>query len=337
VERIPETTPLEKRCLGTELDLADPVCQGCHLQARCRELHGRRATRVRLSKASFKLAPPKLEAIRERIEDPDAPVLAELYKQCHLTVFGAMPPDRLKPQAEQAVHQLTRELNCSARVAITTVMMSQKAKRPDAEFYSMMLAGKNAERCVTMYRDACRKEFGFFDVSSIDVLTKDKTFTLEDRLINSETIFGEFVVGYKMRVGGEPFTEFYRIKEHALDPIWLAIEPTYQEVLEAHIQDPTGTAVVRQHRHAVIQARKLLIRSKGQALFTFQAREKIVPGVVRTVLSRRGFRTSNFLVESPISDMGKIWSRLGTAIQHINVLRFIDGDLSAIRELVSYS
>lgn len=324
--------------MGTELDLDDPMCQECKFQTRCQSLYGRRANRVRLSKAKFKLLPPRLEEIREKIEDPDDPDLEATYRQCHMAVFDRMPEDKISrnSRASAAIRRLARELNCSLKVSITTVMMAHREVSPDRQFYSMMLSGPKAESRIKMYRDACRRKFGFFDVSAIDTLTKTETFSLEDKLLTSETVFGEFVVGYKMRIGGEPFTEFYRIREQALDPTWLAIEPTYQDVLTAHLRDPGGTHLIRRHRHAVIQAQRALKLNKGQAIHTFQLREKTMAKAMEIVLSRKGFKTSHFLVESPITDAGKVWSRLGTAIQHIHLLRWLDGDEASASELMSY-
>jgi hypothetical protein len=338
VDRTPITEPLALPCLGKELDLADPRCQACPHQPRCRWLYGRRMGRVPLSTSSFKLMPPRLEEIRDKLEDPDMPDLEETYRQCHMAVFERLPADRIgqRPRALEAVPRVAKELNCSVKVMMTTVMMAHQASSPDRDFYATMLAGPSAVRRVEMYRDACRQKFGFFDISAINTLTGEAHTTLDDRLLTSETIFGEFVVGYKMRVGGEPFTEFYRIREQGLDPTWLAIEPTYQEVLMSHVQDPHGSHHIRRHRHAVVQAQRALKLNKRQAAFTFQAREKIMPKAVATVVWRRGINPDHLLVESPVVDAGKMWSRVGLALQHVHLLRFIDGDAAAANELLSF-
>lgn len=336
--RTPITEPPALPCLGKELDLADPRCQACPHQPHCRWLYGRRLGRVPLSKATFKLFPPKLEEIRQRLEDPDTPDLEESYRQCHMAVFDKMPSDKIgkRPRALQAVPRIAQELSCSIKVMMTTVMMAHQASSPDRDFHAMALAGPHAIRRVEMYRDACRKKFGFFDISAINTLTDGSHTTLDDRLLTSEIIFGEFVVGYKMRVGGEPFTEFYRVREQGLDPTWLAIEPTYLDVLMAHINDPSGSRLIRRHRHAVAQAIQALKANKRQASFTFQAHEKILPKAIETVLGRRGFNPAHLLVKDPITDSGQLWSRLGMTLQHIHLLRFIDGNIAAASELLSF-
>jgi hypothetical protein len=339
MQRTPVIEPLPLPCFGSEHEAHDPMCQTCPHQGGCIKATGKRGGYIRLSKAEFNPIPTKLENVI--VVDPDASNLQSLYERCHWAVYECPPSDAITrwPNAVEKLVAISEELDCSLQIVITSMMIAMQQSNPDRPFFANMLLGRSVVKNVGMFRDVCRSKYGFFDISTMNSLTKGSITTLDDRMLRSEITFGSFVVGYKMRVGGEPYTELYRLRERALDPVWLAIEPTYEEVLQEHVSDinAPGTPEQRRHRRDVIQARKALHRSKRKALFAFESRKKILPEALRIILSQRGFSASNFEVENkPIKDIGKLWERLGWTIQHHLLLRYIDGDQSVAHSLMTY-
>jgi hypothetical protein len=216
------------------------------------------------------------------------------------------------------------------KIFITAVMVGHQEASSDRSFYSNMLLGPHAIKRVGLYRDACRQKFGHFDAKSLGLLTSRQKITLEDRLLNSEHTFGSFIVGYKLRFPGSALDELYATQEHQLDPTWLAIEPSYLPILTRHISDQDGSQEQRRHRFSVCQAVHELKHNKKMAAYVFKTRQDVLPLVVQKVLGHHGLSAGGFEIEEkPVDDVAQFWSRLGLAIQHYYILRYLDGDQSA--------
>src|SRR3546814_2879405 len=78
-------------------------------------------------------------------------------------------------------------------------------------FTAKKMTHKGVGAKVNMYREMCRKEFGTFDLGSIDSLL-ESSFTendIERRVLHSEILAGNFIIGHKTKRGGnylEPST-----------------------------------------------------------------------------------------------------------------------------------
>jgi hypothetical protein len=323
LERLAKQIPLP--CYGTEQDLADARCKACEWQKPCLAAHGRRAGRVKLTQATFALV-PELLALRLP-SDPDEADLEAAYWRCHRLVFDSDPPDKLGrwPTAGQKLSAICHESRCSLETAITAVMMAHREANPDRPFYSNMLIGPSAARRVELYRDACRGQYGHFDAKSLGLLTRTSRTTLADRMLASECLFGEFIVASKARLEGPApaIQEFYQARELALDPFWLAIEPSYQPVILRHVEEETGTTQLRRHRLHVVQAIAELKRGKEKATRVFLARQEVAPMAVEIVVSRSGISSRSLELEPrPVTSMSHLWLRIGLAIQHLRLLKF---------------
>jgi hypothetical protein len=321
-------------CFGIEHEYFDPRCKACPHQPDCIEAKGYRVGRLSLDQAQIDLVPPKLTKLTAT--DPDEPKLQPTYELCHLAVFGRPPRDRLDrwPQASGRLIASCHEVGCTLRLFITTVMMAHQKASPDRPFYSNMLLGPTAPKRVERYRDLCRKTFGCFDTASLRLLTELEVTSVEERLLASEVTFGSFIVGHRLRYSGDPVEEFYRVKEFAMDPTWLATEPTYEQTLLRHVMNPQGTEALRQHRFHVVKVVTELKHHKQQAAHIFQLREAAAKRAIKHVLGQHGYKPEDFEVAAePITGMASFWGTLGLAIQHHLLLQFCDGDTDAVRSL----
>jgi hypothetical protein len=86
---------------------------------------------------------------------------------------------------------------------------------------------------------------------------------LERQMLYSEITAGKAIIGYKLVAGGPVEKSLYSTSEPALNPHWLATEPTYKStVLAAHLEGARGTQMENRHRYAVIQVIQAMKRRK---------------------------------------------------------------------------
>jgi hypothetical protein len=279
----------------------------------------------RLTALSFSLTPELLQLKAPR--DPEASEIQALYERCYLTIFGAMPKDRLD--------DLVKETGCSLKLCMLAAMRGHHETSPQLSFYANMLLGPSAISRTLLYRKACANEFGTFDLEALDSITDSRNKGLEARILNSEIIAGTWVVGFKMRCSGPYGLPLYNAKELCLDPYWLAIEPSYGRlVLEPNLTNPTTVSELKQHRYDVSRTLVELKRHRQKARSVFSIREKIAPEAVDRVLNHFGFQAADFTTSEPVvSDLLKFWGRLALALKNHFVSRFVDGDRSALTHL----
>jgi hypothetical protein len=143
------------------------------------------------------------------------------------------------------------------------------------------------------------------------------------------------VVGYKLRSDAQPFSHVYQLREMGFDPVWLAIEETYVDVLERHIknEDPV-TGHLATFRHNVFQIKKALKANKHRLAETFRIREKIMPQAVQQVLYYHGLTGNDFEIEDmPVVSASRFWSVLGKAVNTYYCWKVVDGDKSALQRI----
>ena len=334
IERTPVDVP--KPCYAVEHEADDPLCQSCDFRERCVKDMGYRSTRVTLDKAKFQIIPERFMLSDDPIDDPDEVNLAELYQTSYETVFGERTHRNVEryPGAKQKLIRAAREVKCSLRLFILTAMMNHQKCHPETEFYPNMLLGDAAIHIVDRWKQACSKRYGTFDCTAIDTLMDAKTAEkdLGKIMLQSEVEAGTYIAGYKKWKSGQPYEALYRVKERALHPYWLAIEPTYfDHVLKSHLQKPFGSKEENRFRHDVAQTVAHLKRHKAKAATLFQARQRILPEAVRSVVSHFGHNVKEFEVEpKPFTNSLVFWSRFGLALQHLMCLKIVDGDDSEL-------
>lgn len=330
MERTPVTAPLA--CFSREHDARDATCQACAYAADCARYMGRRGD-PRLSTLRFKLMPELLEV---RLPDPELTALQPLYASCYFSVFESAAPDRLDRRSDAAkiLAKSCAEAKCSLRMFMLASMMGHKSCAPARKFYANMLLGPAAIQRAVLYRGVCSKAFGTFDLQALTAITQNNS-SLEARLLNSEIIAGAWITGYKMRYGGAYGTSFYAANEIALDPYWLAVEPSYVNLVLAPQRDtPTDIAELRRHRFNTSRVLTDLKRHRDKARAVFGLREKIAPAALKAVLTRLGCSVEDFTTREPVvTDLFKFWGQLAHALKTYMLMRFIQGDRAALERV----
>lgn len=290
-----------------------------------------------MSSIKFRLVPEKLAIKPYDIEDPERVDIQRLYNRCYAMVYDGEKADYINKTVggEEKIVAQAEKAGCSLEMFMLCNLLGFREFYQERHFYATMLMGSSSLKRVDMYSETCRKLYGVFDARSVLMLLKkeDKTKTLESSFYNSEVLAATYVIGCKIDGTKDIIDNFYREKEIALDPLWLAIEPTYSYILQAHVKNPSGTREQVRHRYRVTSALRELKRSKDKAIETFQLREKIAARSIDEVLQRYGLTVDDLEVNTKIVDMMGFWAKIGLAIQRYLIFQTINGDEHATRML----
>ncbi len=300
---------------------------------------GFRLNRVTLNKVIFQILP---HAYRQRFpitgEDPDAQQIERIYCVCYETVFHRPSFKHQVNRVAQKIADNARRSEMSIRLYILANMLGHQRMEKEriakaaiaksTQFTPWKLIDKNALQRAVTYAELCRTEFGAFTLSTLSTLAENPidSNSLESRMLKSEIVVGQWLVGYKMLKSGPPYDLLYQEVEQDLDPNWLAIEDTYK-VCVLDNKSRKGSQDLRSHRFSVIQAITHLKRHQQLAAATFKARQDILPKALEEILQHFGHRTVDFEIENePITNPLEIYVKLGLAIQHWNLLKYLNSE-----------
>jgi hypothetical protein len=342
MERIAQSVP--KSCYAVEFDLSNPVCQTCEFQQSCYDALGARKQRVALDKVEFTLVPKAFGLSKIPCDDPELPTIERTFILCHQTIFGRRPKDRIGKHLNSILANV-RKSKVSIRMFMLANMVGYQqhqltvaahTDREEKKYYhpKHMIYDHSVKR-VEMYREMCQKEFGTFNLSSLDTLTEGgyAENDIERRMEHSEITAARAVVGYKIHRSGPPWEMVYEHQELTLDPHWLATEETYTTaIITPYLAGNKGSKAQANHRYSVLQVKAQMKKKKDWAIAVFQARERMMPAVVSRVLHHFGYRPNDFEIErTPVTDAMDFWVSIARAIQHVECLRYIDGDRSVFK------
>jgi hypothetical protein len=342
MERIAQSVP--KPCYAVEFDLSNTVCQECEFQKSCYEALGARKHRVKLDKVEFALVPPRFGLSKIPCDDPELPTIERTYILCHRTIFGRRPKDKIGKHLNSILSNV-RKSKASIRMFMLANMvafqqhqqtLANHTEREERKYYNTKLfTYANSITRVEMYREMCQKEFGTFSLSSLDTLTEGgyADNDIERRMEHSEITAARAVIGHKIHRSGPPWTAVYEAQELTLDPHWLATEQTYTDaIITPYLAGNKGSKAQANHRYSVMQVRSQMKKKKDWAIAVFQARERIMPVAVGSVLHFFGYWPGDLEIEQkPVSDPMGFWVSVALAIQHVECLRYIDGDRSVFK------
>lgn len=334
MERTALTAP--KSCFGLEQNFGNPLCTGCEHKEGCAALMQDLADRVEVDQAKFNFMPVGLadHPLAKEMEDPDAHNLKEVYSLCYEWIFDKKARGNIDKE-RNIILQRAKEANASLKMFMLANMLGWKQSHHGTNFYPRCLTGESAVEQVKVFASICQKQFGTFDISSIDLLTggniADQDF--EGHLLNSETITGAWIVNYRLFKSGNMLKKFYAEKEIALHPFWLATEKSYCDTvlaLEPDIPTYDQDDVIRKHRWNARRVISKLKKDTRRAILVFSTRARIMPAAIQRVLGQRGLRPEHFRIDRlPVVDSIKFWIRLAQAIQHYECLKFVDNFPSA--------
>lgn len=308
-------TPL--RCYGLEYQSGDPVCQKCPHRDGCQRVSTVRRGKVPLSRVEFNLLPSSLEETQIKGQDN----VEKLYQTLYTLVYPGQQPDSLykHKDAEHRLRAISDEVGCSPRLYILCCLLARRTLCPDARFFANYLFAKNSSKLVEEFKDMAKEKYGSFDYESLSQLTGgDELTRASARIRNSEVLAGRWILGYKIKRAGSPIDAFYSENEIRLDPIWLALEPSY---IDFHNKFDGISESIRNHRMETRRVWRWLRKNRHVAVNYYEHRSRLFKDSVAEVLGFYGYALDDF--ESPplVHDAMKFWGRLALAIQHVGCLR----------------
>jgi hypothetical protein len=295
--------------------------------------------RVPVDEASFDFM-PAIFAAKYRVSgdlDPDLTHMDSVYVFCYEWVFGGTLNGSTRTshlgclkEHGAIIRERIREAGTTVKMFLLANMLDWNQTRSESSFHPKFLINEFAGRQVRVLAKACQDKFGTFDVTALDSMMKSDVAAqdFETHLFNSEVVAGAWIINYKLFHSGNLIARLYAENETALNPYWLAIEPTYRDhILVPHLDNPglCESRVVKDHRWNVAQILGRLKKQERKAMAVFDTRARVMPAVIQRVLGRRGLRPEHFEIENvPVLNAIKFWIRLGNAIQHYECLKFVD-------------
>ncbi len=300
---------------------------------------GTLAGRVSVDQVPFEFMPPAFVAkCRDTNDlDPDLPRMDGVYVFCYEWAFnselkGSRRDSHLKALKEHGaiIRERVRDAGTSVKLFFLAAMLTWKRTNLASKFHPKFFISEFSAHQVRGLAKTCQDRFGTFDVMALDSMMDSDVAQrdFETLLLNSEIVAGSWIIGYKLFHSGNLVNRLYAEKETALNPYWLAIEPSYRDcVLVPHLDNPglCESKVLRDHRWNVSQVLARLKKQERKAMAVFSARERVMPEAIQRVLGQRGLRPEHFEIENiPVVNALKFWVRLGNAIQHYEYLKFVD-------------
>jgi len=313
-------------CFGLDFDPTLEMCQTCPHQAGCRDYMGGRVERVTVGQVIWSLVPATIERRGEEQAEERRDIQA-IYCECYRQVFNASAIGAVG-QFEHKLFELARAARVPVESFILISMFGHSRAYPEAKFMPKTLVDNRSLNRVKVYAEECKRRYGAFSAKLLDVIADsnlDKA-DLQNRMLASEKMAGDWIVSYKLWHQGLPYTPMFDDIEANLDPAWLATEKHYEPVLTAYSTRTGPQEKQRQAvRHQALEIYQRLKKHKHEAIANFRAREKIMPVAVRGILANRGFGTDDFEIpDNPVNDPLLFWNRLATAIQHLECLLFVN-------------
>lgn len=270
----------------------------------------------------FNLLPPSLEDAQAK-KDKSTPAqnFETLYRTCFSLVYPNEQPDSLyrHKDAERRLNDIADEVGCSVRLYMLTAMIARRELAPESRFFANYLFAKNSAALVRDYGSLAKEAYGSFDYESLGMVTGGDQLTKDGkRLLDSEVLAGQWILGYKIRKPGSVLQIFYAENEIRLHPVWLCLEPSY---VDYHNQLDGISQEIHHHRMEVRRIRRWLNKRRHVAVAYHEKRSKLFKQAVEEVLDSRGFQLDDFESAPIIHDAVKFWSRLALAIQHLGCLR----------------
>ena len=224
----------------------------------------------------------------------------------------------LDPADCQRVIEQASKLGVEPKLYIAAVLTGHSVTGQNRPFFPSNLVGPTATKRVNLYRSECARRYGYFDGLALEKVSGAVPTETSERFFDSESLAAAYVIGHKMRtMSGSAFDGLYSSRELALDPGWLATEPTYLAWTREHAE-VSGEAA--SHRRRVAKAMKW----KETAA---EARQAVVIPALEIALYRFGCVKLSDLYGPPvISNPAQMWLKIAEALCRIRDLQILQGD-----------
>ncbi len=255
---------------------------------------------------------------RPKPEAFDSADLTSTYAHAYQQVFGRVAPDTLPSPLISQINEASERLGTRPDAYLFSVMHGFKVSCPERRFYSRFLVNESAEKRVIFYRKHAARTYGVADPDSISRIAGErKELTTEMEV--AEEIFGGWVVGERVRRGGNGLALLYGNRETAFSPHWLVTEGSYLRWMQAQEK---GTAFQKQHRDLVLRVDANAVASLAKI------RGQVVASVAGRVILRAGFDPESFRIATPVTNALKFWLGVGSALLQLRLIHGVEtGDL----------
>lgn len=292
---------------------------------------GSRFGRTQISSSNFLLIPGALEDVSWTVIDD----VTQEYKECHRIIFDRNCSIKFEDEEANALTAAARNLACSLKVFILTVMWTHQQVNFNKPFFKQMILSEGAKRRVSRYQQEVAARYGIFNYKTLSDYSTEGIAdqSTEDLIISGETLAGHWILGYKIRKSGQVIESFLDSCEYQLPILWLALTQEYYPRLTA--KSLTSPELAK-HRAQVSKLVVELKRDKRRAINLFKIRQKIMPRVIEKVLAEKGFDHSKFKSSESWSSTILFWSRLALAVQQAWCWEYLIGNTSlALKQLKS--
>lgn len=300
---------------------------------------GRRGNRVSLDQATFNLVPPafKDKHSMDADDDPEFVYMDRVYALCYSAIFDKHTSASLK-RVRTAVAEKAKAAKCSIRLYMLAAMMGHLRSQDEilghthagyaSEMSPKHLLSTRAEEHVKVYAEICRKKFGAFTIAELDMLHAGNVVAddIQTRMLHSEVIAGKFIVAAKAKGDAEIEQALYFRYEIALDPHWLAVEPSYTElILRPFMKKKFGNTADQHHRQDTLKIIGFLKSHPTAAHAVHLARNFSMKQALCRVLDSHRRNPDDFEIEAaPVTNAFAFWKDIGRALQHVYCLNLYD-------------
>ena len=321
MERVAQITSRQP-CFGVEYR-PDKTCVQCPYVAKCSAFVKQH---VPLSTLKFNFTPEKLDQSIVEPEEINSKVVEDMFRRSFYRVYRAWPKQSVGQHWELVLAN-ARTSKLPLETFIVTVLLSWNITRPKTPFPVSMLTRPLAPDKVMEYARICRDTKGHAGAAALGELFEIDLTCVDSKLLRSEILFGNSIIGWKLHKGTLDFEYIYGELEATLDPYWLAIEPSYTEhVLKPYLRDEIkSSSLQREIRSCVTQHIGLMKRRPRIATSVFAMRARVMQNALNSVLDKWGHKPDNFThMNVTVSDAAKFWNFLGMAVLHYECLKAID-------------
>ena len=286
--------------------------------------------RIALNKVEFQLIPKKLPQPQiKETEKLDYQTASDIFRQVYKMIYKEFPSVGMSLGKEwEKVADNARQAGMDFQSFLACNIAGYKLTHPYTSFFKTVLTGPSSVTNVAEMKKLCLEKFNTVDVERMGLVLDIALNNIDDEMLASEVAFGSWIVGQKLMVGGNSAPGFYERKEYGLSVFWLAIEPTYYDLVLDPFQDEHfGSVAEQKHRHNVLQTIARLTRRPTLASTVFNSRRRIMHSAVKHVLRLHGLTEESFTYpDKPVHECYPFWNGLGLALLHYETLKAVLGE-----------
>jgi len=264
-------------------------------------------TTVRLREVRVELLPLKFP------QGDDARLVKSEFQLYHRSVLRRPGPS-LDDETVKTILSNCQQAGVEPGHLILAALLAHRVGGADRKFYARMLVGPSALKHLETYRQECAIRYGTFDANVLgDAASLPPEHNISKRLRASEELAARTAVNI-YKTGETNIYGLYEFREGALDPWWLATEPSYEK-WRSTLEDEEFQLELARHRKHVQMASK-----RAGLMAVVHLRNALVKDVALAQAARLGLSCDipvHYLCHKPT----KLWRAIAAAAVEKDVER----------------